>query len=757
MKKKHFLRCLGCLALSFSLCFSAVPSLTPTTLRVSAASLPGDGTAASPYQIVTAEDLSTFRDIVTSTPDACALLKADITVPSGTWIPIADYNEGLVFKGTFDGDGHSVSITAQAPISNYQGLFGYNKGTIKNVTVSGAVSGSEYVGGIAAVNEGTIENAANQAEIVSTAPVAFAGGIAGINYGDIVSATNNGSVTSQSAGSCTGGVAGAAPSGSITSSNNTGTITGANANTLDEYNESCVGGITGLNFQSEISISSNTGRILSTDTDSYVGGIAGLNNGAISDCYNNGGVEGTNYAGGIAGYLFYNKKAGDASLKNSLNIGVISSSASHVGAVYGGNQAGQSHNNYYLANESASGQSADTLGVTMEELKSGKVTYWLNESQTSDNVIWRQSLGADDYPAFLGTSIVYGIFEDGQITGYTNEKPSHTEHAFDKSGKCTECGYQSVSLEGHSLTLDGGIGSNFYYYIDPGFFSDSYEVVVDFTLDGKNSAPGNAVLNTDFALFNPQSRKKMYGFSYYINSYEMNRDITAVLSVKKDGETIIEVKAEPYRIYSYLETLHNDSAAGQDLKNLADSLATLDYYSSEHFQYNDSYEPKILLSIEEITAETLADYKKGYDADSQEGYPVSHYADSLLFHSFVKGKFYAKITGDILPDALYMGFRPHGSDEDYTYVKTEKSGSYYFGYTDQIPAPDLSVMYDIAFFEKNGDNYRQVSVTKISGAYSYLYSMLNGNQKDSMKDVSRALFLYGEYAKAYFQSVNKGQ
>ena len=224
MKKKHFLRCLGCLALSFSLCFSAVPSLAPITLRVSAASLPGDGTAESPYQIVTAEDLSTFRDIVTSTPDACALLKADITVPSGTWTPIADYNEGLVFKGTFDGDGHSVSITAESPTSNYQGLFGYNKGTIKNVTVSGAVSGSEYVGGIAAVNEGTIENAANQAEIVSTAPVAFAGGIAGISYGNIVNAQNSGSVTSQSAGSCTGGVAGAAPSGSITSSNNTGTI-----------------------------------------------------------------------------------------------------------------------------------------------------------------------------------------------------------------------------------------------------------------------------------------------------------------------------------------------------------------------------------------------------------------------------------------------------------------------------------------------------------------------------------------------------
>ncbi len=751
MKKKHLIRYIGCLTLSFALCFSAVPFYAPEVPTVLAVSLTGNGTETSPYEIQTAEDLSTFREIVSSNADACAVLKADILISSVSWIPIADYNEGLIFSGTFDGAGHTVTLQTQSS-SNYQALFGYNKGTIKNLTVTGSVTGSEYVGGIAAVNAGLITNTVNQASIISIVPVSFAGGIAGINYGDINNSKNTGNISSQSAGSCTGGIAGASPRGSVIGCTNEGVITGQNNNTEEEYNESCTGGIVGLNFQSEISNSSNIGNITVSDKDSYAGGITGLNNGIVSDCYNRASIEGPNYAGGIVGYLFYNKNAGEPTIKSCLNLGVISSSASKSGAIYGGNQNGHSYNNYYLSDKGASGQAADSLGVTLDELKSGKVTYWLNENQMHDNVIWRQTLGVDDYPVFNESAVVYAVFENGLISTYTNEKPEHIQHSYDENGICTECGYQSVSLKGHSLTLDGGIGSNFYYYIDPSFFSDSYELSVQFTLDGVNSTPGTSTLNPDFSLFDLQSGQKMYGFSYYVNSYEMNRDIKAVLSIKENGKTIIQVEEKPYRIYDYLKTIHEDANADTNLKNLADSLATLDYYSAKHFQYNETYNPEILLSIESITADLLADYKKGYDQDSQEGYPVSHYADSLLFHSFIKGKFYAKITGDIDPDSLYMGFKPHGSTEDYTYVKTEKSGSYYFGYTDQIPAENLSDMLDIAFFEKNDDNYRQVSIVKLCGPYSYLYSMLNGNQPDSMKNVSQALYLYGETAKTYFGS-----
>ena len=182
----------------------------------------GLGTAVSPYQISTADQLKLFRDIVngangqTQNTAACAVLTNDIVLNDGTfdengnyttgasgkavetWTPIAysgpfTVDTTLYYTGTFDGQGHAikgmyVSINDAPSIEDQVclGLFSTAKNAvIRNVTVTGYVSGyAGNLGGIVGyLAGGTIENCANYCTVTDTSAAyevpSYVGGIAG--------------------------------------------------------------------------------------------------------------------------------------------------------------------------------------------------------------------------------------------------------------------------------------------------------------------------------------------------------------------------------------------------------------------------------------------------------------------------------------------------------------------------------------------------------------------------------------------------
>ena len=133
-----------------------------------------DGSAAKPYVISRCAELDLLAQRVNSgTGDEDAVngytgkyfvLANDIAYdPNGvdangenyTAIGISSHS----FKGTFDGQGHTISGIRINSGYNYQGLFGIVYGTVKNITLADAsITGVDYVGGIASMNNGTIEN-----------------------------------------------------------------------------------------------------------------------------------------------------------------------------------------------------------------------------------------------------------------------------------------------------------------------------------------------------------------------------------------------------------------------------------------------------------------------------------------------------------------------------------------------------------------------------------------------------------------------
>ena len=222
----------------------------------------GSGTEEDPYLVSTMQQLRAVAAVVNGGDDFSGKyiqLKNDISVQLGSWTPIGNGNHP--FRGTFDGNKRKITDIGLRDTSNtatHYGLFGkLEGGTIKNLEVSGTITGHSVVGGIVGDNSGRIENCISN-------------------------------VTVTGSGFYIGGIAGYTPGGTIKNCYNTGSVTG---------NDS-VGGITGNLFVNyTIENCYNRGQITGSTN---VGGIAGQGSHYnVKSCYYlnttaSGGINGTN-------------------------------------------------------------------------------------------------------------------------------------------------------------------------------------------------------------------------------------------------------------------------------------------------------------------------------------------------------------------------------------------------------------------------------------------------------------------------------
>ncbi len=157
--------------------------------------------------------LETFRDAVNGGNNysgKTVRLMADLNLGDG-WTPIGIIDdEDHSFKGTFDGQGNTINISVTGS-STVLGLFGYFRGTVENLKVTGKVLNTETTltsstAGIVAYNRGIISQCACVATIQGT----IVGGIAGENHGTITNCYHQGNIyaTNEDAGKYLGGIAG---------------------------------------------------------------------------------------------------------------------------------------------------------------------------------------------------------------------------------------------------------------------------------------------------------------------------------------------------------------------------------------------------------------------------------------------------------------------------------------------------------------------------------------------------------------------
>lgn len=357
------------------------------------------GTADDPYVITTADQLNEVRQYSGGYFELGNDI--DLNVPPYNtgegWEPI------LWFNGTFDGKGFEISgLYINRPVEDEVGLFGsigdgaeiadvhlvhadvtgnyvvgglagWNRGSIRDSSVSGKVTGeeaiyeSDTVGGMIGYNEGEVSRSHANAEVTGHYLV---GGLTGDNSGNILDSYASGNVIGAEN---VGGLVGWNFSGTaIVNSHASGDVTG-NAE---------VGGLVGTN-SGGISYSYASGEV---NGNSKVGGLAGSNSNVVDNAYASGQVSGVDKVGGLVG-------ENSGGIQSSYASGAVTGNSETGGLVGFSTGTGNVQNSYW--DTEASGQSYSAGGE-------GKTTAQLQKQDTyADNwdlfTVWLVDEGAG-YP-----------------------------------------------------------------------------------------------------------------------------------------------------------------------------------------------------------------------------------------------------------------------------------------------------------------------------------------------------------------------
>lgn len=255
----------------------------------------GNGTINHPYLISNQNELDKVRNNM----DAHYKLIKDISM-SGNWTPIGitTGDSDRPFNGTLDGNEKTISGLRVSMGSDNAGggLFAYNKGGIKDLTVTGASINIGSIAGIlAGQNAGTIENCHVSGAVTTTSYTlanlggastytgSFTGGLVGVNGGTIKKASADVDIRN-----------------TYTRNEGTNGISG------------CIGGLTGINYAGTIeecwaNAKVNQQWYQNSNVNAnlwFVGGLVGHNdNGSvIKNCWGTGNpICGGDYIGGLVG------------------------------------------------------------------------------------------------------------------------------------------------------------------------------------------------------------------------------------------------------------------------------------------------------------------------------------------------------------------------------------------------------------------------------------------------------------------------
>ena len=289
----------------------------------------GAGTASSPYQLKTPNDLDMLSQSVADGESYAGKYFSvtgdiDMGTSARSYCPIG--NEGSSFEGTFDGGNHTISNLKIAGDGFYdQGLFGYvgANATVKNIKLAGVnITGNgDNYGAIAGRIFGKVENCHAEGYIETSG--LWTGGIAGRCQGSI----NNCSFKGNLSGYGTVGGIVAVLHGTLANchANVSAKITGY---VSDYHNE--VGGIVGIlmpSNQSKPSVSDCSVTGILSDSKGYAmqgGVVATCINSTISRCFNTAVLQGhqsnpekPNALGGVVGYI------NDSHVNDCFNAGSI--------------------------------------------------------------------------------------------------------------------------------------------------------------------------------------------------------------------------------------------------------------------------------------------------------------------------------------------------------------------------------------------------------------------------------------------------
>ena len=238
------------------------------------------------YTVTSADGLMNVAELVNGgKTDINITLDKNIDLTGKDWTPIGtDYDN--LYKGTFDGGGHTITGLTVTTNDRFVGLFGRlgEAGTVKNVVMEGIQITSNHMfgntGGVAGYSDGTIENCSVSGSVSGTL---YVGGVVGDQWG--ASITGCSSSATVKGTRYVGGVAGGTNAGAtLTACYATGNVTIE----IDPAKNIAGGSLVGMNAGSSLLACYATGNVTSTGSSTgnvHIGGFLGDNYTTVTACY----------------------------------------------------------------------------------------------------------------------------------------------------------------------------------------------------------------------------------------------------------------------------------------------------------------------------------------------------------------------------------------------------------------------------------------------------------------------------------------
>ena len=249
------------------------------TVSLAAAEDPGytvseDGNT---YEVYNADGLLAWNKAVQGNLLLNCTLTNNIDLTGIDWTPIGK-DDNKAYTGTFDGNGKTITGLTVTRSNRYTGLFGFIKGTVKNVVLTEVnITSGTFVGGVAGWSfGGNIENCSVSGSV---------SGSSGSDVGGVVGYQQVGSITGCSSSATVkgteraGGVVGVTNGGTtpLTACYATGNVTVENDGTSNAW----AGGIVGMNGTGTLIACYAAGNV----SGNIVGGAVGVNYATVTACY----------------------------------------------------------------------------------------------------------------------------------------------------------------------------------------------------------------------------------------------------------------------------------------------------------------------------------------------------------------------------------------------------------------------------------------------------------------------------------------
>ncbi len=331
---------------------------------------------------------------------------------------------------------------------------------------------------------------------------------------------------------------------------------------------------------------------------------------------------------------------------------------------------------------------------------------------------------ADDATAIYdGTSGYYGYaFYVNKTITYIYDSTTLNLYPYDEylalGNVATGTTVTTPSFYGKALTLDGEIGVTYYFTMDGVTNPDDYYLMAKFEDD------------TYYVKYDAAEQKTIddvtyYRYTVYVNPTEISSAINAYLT---DGTNKVEL--DNYSVYDYCAyAIKTETEVWQEVQALCEAVLNYGYYAETW--YNNS------------STSTLQ--SKIYDLDSYWTDPVTSFDISAL-SSY-------ETDSDGIDKTLALGggvyIRVYVTDTTATYtVDGEElevgvdSNGYYVEF--KVYAKEMYKTFTVLM---NGNTYTTYSV------YNYIYNVCNssisGDITESLQDLCKSIYYYGELAKAY--------